>query len=35
LREDNGDLVTYPNNLILQKAVTLMKKDAFDASSIL
>lgn len=28
LREDNGDLVTYPNNLILQKAVTLMKKDA-------
>jgi small-conductance mechanosensitive channel len=28
LREDNGDLVTYPNNLILQKAVTLIKKDA-------
>jgi small-conductance mechanosensitive channel len=23
LRLDNGDLVTYPNNLILQKAVTL------------
>lgn len=30
LRLDNGDLVTYPNNLILQKAVTLIKKDAFD-----
>ncbi len=28
LREDNGDLVTYPNNLILQKAVTLVKKDS-------
>ncbi len=28
LRLDNGDLVTYPNNLILQKAVTLLKKDA-------
>ncbi|NNC51347.1 MAG: mechanosensitive ion channel [Flaviramulus sp.] len=25
---ENGDLVTYPNNLILQKAVTLIKKDA-------
>jgi small-conductance mechanosensitive channel len=35
LREDNGDLVTYPNNLILQKAVTLIKKDALDDSSIL
>ena len=35
LREDNGDLVTYPNNLILQKAVTLMKKDALDDDSIL
>lgn len=35
LREDNGDLVTYPNNLILQKAVTLLKKDALDDSSIL
>lgn len=35
LREDNGDLVTYPNNLILQKAVTLMEKDALDDSSIL
>ena len=30
LREDNGDLVTYPNNLILQKAVTLIQKDALD-----
>jgi small-conductance mechanosensitive channel len=30
LRTDNGDLVTYPNNLILQKAVTLVKKDALD-----
>ena len=32
LRDDNGDLVTYPNNLILQKAVTLMEKDALDDS---
>lgn len=30
LRKDNGDLVTYPNNLLLQKAVTLIEKDAFD-----
>ena len=30
LRLENGDLVTYPNNLMLQKAVTLIKKDAFD-----
>ena len=30
LRIDNGDLVTYPNNLILQKAVTLVLKDAID-----
>lgn len=30
LRLDNGDLVTYPNNLMLQKAVTLIKKDAID-----
>lgn len=28
LRLDNGDLVTYPNNLILQKPVTLVEKDA-------
>ncbi|WP_299365491.1 mechanosensitive ion channel domain-containing protein [Winogradskyella sp.] len=33
LREDNGDLVTYPNNLILQKAVTLVKKDALSKST--
>lgn len=31
LRLDNGDLVTYPNNLMLQKAVTLVEKDAIDA----
>lgn len=30
LRIENGDLVTYPNNLMLQKAVTLVKKDAID-----
>lgn len=30
LRMDNGDLVTYPNNLMLQKAVTLIKKDAIE-----
>ena len=35
LRDDQNDLVTYPNNLILQKAVTLMQKDALDDSSIL
>lgn len=29
LRDDSGDLITYPNNLILQKAVTLVQKDAF------
>ncbi|WP_452220895.1 mechanosensitive ion channel domain-containing protein [Lacinutrix salivirga] len=28
LRLSNGNLVTYPNNLILQKAVTLIQKDA-------
>lgn len=28
LRLDNGDLITYPNNLILQKPVSLIKKDA-------
>nr|WP_321237534.1 mechanosensitive ion channel domain-containing protein [uncultured Psychroserpens sp.] len=31
LREDNGNLVTYPNNLLLQKAVTLIEKDAFES----
>ncbi|MBD0831689.1 mechanosensitive ion channel domain-containing protein [Aestuariibaculum sediminum] len=30
LKLDNGDLVTYPNNLMLQKAVTLIKKDAIN-----
>nr|WP_321244631.1 mechanosensitive ion channel domain-containing protein [uncultured Psychroserpens sp.] len=30
LRLDNGDLVTYPNNLILQKGVTLVEKDAIE-----
>jgi small-conductance mechanosensitive channel len=34
LRLDNGDLVTYPNNLILQKAVTLVQKDALDNTEI-
>ena len=33
LRVDDGNLVTYPNNLILQKAVTLIKKDAIDDGS--
>jgi len=26
---DEGELVTYPNNLILQKAVSLVKKDVY------
>ena len=30
IRLSNGDLMTYPNNLILQKAVTLVEKDALD-----
>lgn len=30
LRLDNGDLVTYPNNLVLQKAVTIVEKEAMD-----
>lgn len=30
LRDENKDLITYPNNLILQKAVTLLQKDALD-----
>ncbi|UJH91516.1 mechanosensitive ion channel family protein [Antarcticibacterium sp. 1MA-6-2] len=29
LRDDHGELTTYPNNLILQKAVTLIKKDYY------
>lgn len=28
LRTEEGELVTYPNNLFLQKPVTLLKKDA-------
>ena len=35
LRVDNGDLVTYPNNLILQKAVTLVEKDALNDNNTL
>ncbi|MDO7173227.1 mechanosensitive ion channel domain-containing protein [Mariniflexile sp. AS56] len=34
LRLENGDLVTYPNNLMLQRAVTLIEKDAIDDDSI-
>ncbi|KAA5823547.1 mechanosensitive ion channel family protein [Algibacter amylolyticus] len=34
LRIENGDLVTYPNNLMLQKGVTLIEKDAIDDFSI-
>ncbi|MEN3322371.1 mechanosensitive ion channel domain-containing protein [Mariniflexile soesokkakense] len=34
LRLENGDLVTYPNNLMLQRAVTLVEKDAIDDDSI-
>ncbi len=30
LRLENGDLVTYPNNFMLQKAVTLVEKDAIN-----
>lgn len=30
LRIENGDLITYPNNLMLQKPVTLIQKDAID-----
>ena len=31
LRIANGDLVTYPNNLMLQKGVTLVQKDAINS----
>ncbi|MFI0430789.1 mechanosensitive ion channel domain-containing protein [Mariniflexile sp. HMF6888] len=34
LRLENGDLVTYPNNLMLQRAVTLVEKDAIDDDAI-
>ena len=30
LRLDNGNIVTYPNNLMLQKGVTLIEKDVLD-----
>ncbi len=30
VRLENGDLMTYPNNLILQKAVTLIEKNVLD-----
>lgn len=30
LRLENGDLVTYPNNLMLQRAVTLVEKNAIE-----
>jgi len=30
LRLNNGNLVTYPNNLMLQKAITLVQKDAIE-----
>ena len=30
LRQENGDLITYPNNLMLQKAVTIIEKDAIN-----
>lgn len=33
LRLENGNLVTYPNNLMLQKAVTLIEKDAIEDDS--
>ncbi len=34
LRLENGDLVTYPNNLMLQRAVTLVEKDAIEDDDI-
>lgn len=30
LRKNNGDLITYPNSLLLQKAVTLIEKNAIE-----
>jgi len=33
LRLENGDFVTYPNNLLLQKAITLIQKDAIEISN--
>lgn len=29
LRDEKGELITYPNNLILQKPVSFIQKDAF------
>ena len=33
LRLNNGDLITYPNNLMLQKAVSIVEKDAIEEVS--
>lgn len=33
LRKNNGNLITYPNSLILQKAVTLIKKNPLNNDS--
>lgn len=30
LRLNNGDVITYPNNLMLQKAVSIVEKDAIE-----
>jgi len=27
IRNDDGELITYPNNLILQKPISLLKKE--------
>lgn len=32
VRKDDGELITYPNNLMLQKAVSLIEKDAFNSN---
>lgn len=33
LRLENGNFVTYPNNLMLQKAITLIEKDAIEVAT--
>ena len=33
LRKDNGELVTYPNNLLLQKGVALIAKNSISENS--
>lgn len=33
LRKDNGELVTYPNNLLLQKGVALIEKNSVTDNS--